>query len=112
MTDMHEEVIKTAQSNVVSATEKAQGAIRRVALQAAAKVGDLLLPLKGEESFDLIYESVKQIMLVSCAYWSLPALGICQTSRFLIICMTFATVKPRQHMWVTVLRTESHAPYR
>jgi hypothetical protein len=109
MTDMHEEVIKTAKSNVVSATEKAQGCIRRVASQAAAKVGDLLLPLKGEESFDLIYESVEQNTLVFCAYWSLPAAGTCQISRFLVICTTFATVKPRQHMWVTVLWTKSHA---
>ena len=60
MTDMHEEVIKTAKSNVLSATEKAQGSIRRVALQAAAKAGDLLLPLEGEEPFDLIYESVER----------------------------------------------------
>ena len=109
MTDMHEEVIKTAKTNVQSATEKAQGSIRRVALQAAAKVGDLLLPLEGEESFDLVYESVKQITLVFCAYWGLPAAGTCQISRFLVIRMTFATVKPRQHMWVTVLRTKSHA---
>lgn len=95
MTDMHEEVIKTAKSNILSATEKAQGSIRRVALQAAAKAGDLLLPLEGEEPFDLIYESVEQITLIFCAYRSLPAAGTSQISRFLMIRVTFATVKPR-----------------
>lgn len=56
MTDMHEEVVKTAKSNVLSATEKSSGSVRGVALQATARAGDLLLPLKGEEPFDLIYE--------------------------------------------------------
>ena len=108
MTDMHEEVTKTAKSNLLAATEKAPDPIRHVALQAAAKAGDLLLPLKGEEPFDLIYESVEHPTLVFYTYWSLPFAGTFQISRFLMVRVIFATVRPRQHMWVTVLRTEFH----
>ncbi len=56
ITDIHEEVVKTAKSNLLSATKKGDDCIRSVAERAAAKVGDLLLPLEGEEPFDIIYE--------------------------------------------------------
>lgn len=71
MTDLFEEVVTTAKSNVVAATEKGSDKTRRVVARAAAKSGDLLLPLKDEEAFDLIYESVQQIVflvVVSRAY--------------------------------------------
>ena len=60
MTDIHEEVVKTAKSNLLSATEKGNDSIKCVAKRAAAKAGDLLWPLENEEPFDLIYESVEQ----------------------------------------------------
>ena len=61
MTDIHEEVVMTAKSNLLSATEKARHPVRCVAERATAKIGDLLLPLEGEGPFDLIYESVNQM---------------------------------------------------
>ena len=57
MTDLHEEVVNTAKKNVLSATEKADNGLRSVAIGAIARAGDVLLPLKGQEPFDLIYES-------------------------------------------------------
>jgi methylase of polypeptide subunit release factors len=56
MTDMHDEVVETAKINLLSATQKTDKAVRSIAKCAIAKVGDLMLPLKGESSFDLIYE--------------------------------------------------------
>ena len=56
MTDMHNEVVNVAKTNVLSATEKADDEVRTVALAAVAKAGDVLLPLKGHGVFDLIYE--------------------------------------------------------
>ena len=58
MTDIHEEVVKIAKNNVLSATEKAKDTVKDVAERAVAEAGDLLLPLENEEPFDLIYESV------------------------------------------------------
>ena len=58
MTDLYEEGVMAAKSNLLSATEKAAHPVRNIAERAAAKAGDLLLPLEGEEPFDLIYESV------------------------------------------------------
>ena len=58
MTDIHEEVVMTAKANLLSATEKARHPVRALAERAVAKVGELVLPLYGEEPFDLIYESV------------------------------------------------------
>lgn len=60
MTDLHDEVVQAAKSNVLSATEKADDRVRDVAMGAVARSGDILLPLKDEEPFDLIYESVQQ----------------------------------------------------
>ena len=56
MTDLHDAVVKAAKSNVLSATEKADDRVRGVAVGAFAKAGDVLLPLKGQKPFDLIYE--------------------------------------------------------
>jgi t-SNARE complex subunit (syntaxin) len=53
---MHDEVVETAKINLLSATQKTDKAVRSIAKCAIAKVGDLMLPLKGESSFDLIYE--------------------------------------------------------
>ena len=68
MTDILEEVVKVAKSNLLSATEKANDRVRQIASLAVTKVGDLLLPLEGEGAFDLIYELVRGLFLVS--YWS------------------------------------------
>ena len=112
MTDIHEEVVKTAKSNVLSATEKAKDSLRGVAERAAAKAGDLLLPLENEEPFDLIYESVKHITRFLSAYKNLPAAGIFLISRFLMNPATLVTVKPHQPMLMTVPRTKFHVPSR
>ena len=58
MTDIHEEVVKIAKKNVLSATEKAKDSIKDIVERAVTEAGDLLLPLKNEEPFDLIYEFV------------------------------------------------------
>ena len=58
MTDLHSDVVKAAKSNILSATEKADDRLRNVALGAVARAGDILLPLKDQEPFDLIYELV------------------------------------------------------
>lgn len=68
MTDIHDDVVKIAKRNVLSATENAKDSLRGVAERAAARAGDVLLPLKGEEPFDLIYESVKEITSLFSAY--------------------------------------------
>jgi hypothetical protein len=56
MADLHDDVVKTARSNVLSATEKADERVRDVAVRAVARSGDMLWPLKDQEPFDLIYE--------------------------------------------------------
>lgn len=56
MTDLHEEVVNIAKKNVLSATEKADNGLKSIAIGALARTGDVLLPLKGQEPFDLIYE--------------------------------------------------------
>lgn len=56
LTDMHEEVVNVAKSNVLSATEKADKNTWSIAMRAVARAGDILTPLKGEEPYDLIYE--------------------------------------------------------
>ncbi|MCJ1247109.1 hypothetical protein MMC30_004320 [Trapelia coarctata] len=63
MTDLHNAVVKAAKSNVLSATEKADERVRTVAREAVAVAGDVLLPLKGQESFDVIYENLPNIPL-------------------------------------------------
>jgi hypothetical protein len=56
LTDMHEEVVRAAKSNVLSATEKAGEKTWAIAQRTLARAGDILLPLRGERAFDLIYE--------------------------------------------------------
>ena len=56
MTDLHQEVVDTAKANLLNATEKADRRVREVAMAAVARPGDVLVPLKGQEPFDLIYE--------------------------------------------------------
>ena len=56
MTDLHQEVVETAKANLLNATERADQKVRDVALAAVARPGDVLVPLKGQEPFDLIYE--------------------------------------------------------
>lgn len=61
MTGLHDGVFKAAKSNVLSATGKADERVRGAALEAVAVAGDIQLPLKDQEPFDLIYELVRQI---------------------------------------------------
>lgn len=56
MTDMHDEVVEVAKINLLSATQKSDKDVRSVAKGSIAKAGDLMMPLKGESPFDLIYE--------------------------------------------------------
>ena len=56
MTDLHQEVVDIAKANLLNATEKADRRVREVAMAAVARPGDVLVPLKGQEPFDLIYE--------------------------------------------------------
>jgi hypothetical protein len=58
MTDLHEAVVDTAKRNVLNATEKSDDRIRDVAKQLFTAAGDVVVPLKGQEPFDLIYECV------------------------------------------------------
>ena len=109
MTDIHEDVVKVAKRNVLSATEKAKDSLKGVAERATAKAEDVLLPLESEEPFDLIYESVKEIPSPLSAYPSLQVTGIILTSRFLTISPTLVMAKPRQHMLTTVPRTKSQS---
>ena len=53
MTDLHQSVVNVAKQNVLRATGKS---CRAVADAVYATAGDLLLPLKEHEGFDLIYE--------------------------------------------------------
>ncbi|KFY93014.1 hypothetical protein V500_03958 [Pseudogymnoascus sp. VKM F-4518 (FW-2643)] len=63
LTDMHDEVVNIAKLNVLSATERSEWSIRDIAQRSVARAGDLLLPLRGEEQFDLIYENLPNIPL-------------------------------------------------
>jgi len=63
LTDMHEEVVRVAKSNVLAATEKAGQKTWSIAQRTVARSGDLLLPLRGEKQFDLIYENLPNIPL-------------------------------------------------
>ena len=63
MTDLHDEVVKIARLNLLSAVEKADDKIRDVALGAVARSGDILAPLRDQGSFDLIYELVSSLSL-------------------------------------------------
>ncbi|KAF2009734.1 hypothetical protein BU24DRAFT_358557 [Aaosphaeria arxii CBS 175.79] len=63
LTDLHEDVVAAAKSNVLASTEKSDDAIRAVASTAVARAGDVLVPLKGEKPFDLIYENLPNIPL-------------------------------------------------
>jgi len=56
MTDLHDSVVNTAKENVLSATEKSEDIIRNVARCLYAAAGDITVPLKGQDPFDLIYE--------------------------------------------------------
>lgn len=56
MTDLHDDVVAAAKANVLASTEKADDEIQAVAVSAIARAGDVLVPLKGEKPFDLIYE--------------------------------------------------------
>lgn len=57
MTDLHQSVVNAAKRNVLAATDKS-ASCRPVAKSIYASAGDLLLPLRGQEAFDLIYEYV------------------------------------------------------
>jgi methylase of polypeptide subunit release factors len=57
MTDLHQSVVSAAKRNVLGATEPPASS-RTVAKGIYASAGDLLLPLAGQEAFDLIYEHV------------------------------------------------------
>ncbi|KAF2819835.1 hypothetical protein CC86DRAFT_412757 [Ophiobolus disseminans] len=67
MTDLHDSVVAAAKANVLAATEKADDEIRAVAASAIARAGDVLVPLKGQEPFDLIYENLPNIPLPDTA---------------------------------------------
>ncbi|KAL8786294.1 MAG: hypothetical protein Q9213_002889 [Squamulea squamosa] len=63
MTDLHQEVVDTAKANMLSSVEKADQHVREAALTAVGRPGDVLVPLKGQEPFDLIYENLPNIPL-------------------------------------------------
>ncbi|KAG9568102.1 hypothetical protein KCU71_g1977, partial [Aureobasidium melanogenum] len=63
MTDMHDEVVDIAKSNLLTATEKSNKRVRSVAKHSIAKAGDLMSPLEGESAFDLIYENLPNVPL-------------------------------------------------
>lgn len=63
MTDLHDSVVDAAKQNVLGATEKS-APCRAVAEGIYASAGDLLLPLRDQEAFDLIYEYVTRSSLV------------------------------------------------
>ena len=69
MTDLHNDVVQVAKSNVLSATEKADERVREVATEAVAGSGDVLSPLKDQVPFDIIYELAHQVV-----HWYLRAL--------------------------------------
>ncbi|THC89183.1 hypothetical protein EYZ11_011370 [Aspergillus tanneri] len=64
MTDLHQSVVNAAKRNVLNATEKS-APCRAVAKSIYASAGDLLLPLSGQEAFDLIYENLPNIPLTA-----------------------------------------------
>ena len=55
MTDLHQSVVSAANRNVLAATDKS-ALSRSVAKSIHASAGDLPLPLKDQQAFDLIYE--------------------------------------------------------
>lgn len=55
LTDLHQSVVNAAKRNVLASTENSTPS-REVAENIYGAAGDLLLPLKGQEAFDLIYE--------------------------------------------------------
>ena len=59
ITDLHESVVNAAKRNIMTATENS-APCRAVAKSIYAGAGDLLLPLGGQEAFDLIYEYVPE----------------------------------------------------
>lgn len=59
MTDLHHSVVNAAKRNVLAATENS-ASCRAVAESIYASAGDLLLPLRDQEAFDLIYEYVPE----------------------------------------------------
>ncbi|KAK2757996.1 hypothetical protein FQN54_004402 [Arachnomyces sp. PD_36] len=59
MTDLHQSVVNAAKRNVLAATDKSISR-RSVAKSIYASAGDLLVPLRGQEAFDLIYEYVSR----------------------------------------------------
>ena len=67
LTDLHEDVVATAKSNALGATEKSEDSIRNIAETAVARAGDVLIPLKGEKPYDLIYENLPNIPLPNSA---------------------------------------------
>ena len=56
MTDLHSDVVQHAKRNVITATEKADTRLQELATSIVARAGDVTVPLKGEQPFDLIYE--------------------------------------------------------
>ena len=65
MTDLHNEVVRVAKSNVHAATEGAGERVKDVVGRIFAQPGDVLLPLKGQKPFDIIYESVEKDSRIS-----------------------------------------------
>lgn len=57
MTDLHESVVSAAKRNVLTAIDESSPH-RAVAKSIYSSAGDLLVPLRGQEPFDLIYEYV------------------------------------------------------
>ncbi|KAE8133790.1 hypothetical protein BDV38DRAFT_274004 [Aspergillus pseudotamarii] len=62
MTDLHTSVVSAAKRNVLNATDN-YAPCRAVAKGIYAAAGDLLLPLRDQEAFDLIYENLPNIPL-------------------------------------------------
>ena len=60
MTDLHQKVVNAAKKNVLGAAKESTHS-RAVADNIFASAGDLLLPLKGQQGFDLIYEYVSNV---------------------------------------------------
>ncbi|KAF7592446.1 hypothetical protein BBP40_000227 [Aspergillus hancockii] len=64
MTDLHQSVVNAAKRNVMDATED-YAPCHTVAKSIYASAGDLLLPLRDQEAFDLIYENLPNIPLTA-----------------------------------------------
>ncbi|PYI10995.1 hypothetical protein BO78DRAFT_359406 [Aspergillus sclerotiicarbonarius CBS 121057] len=63
MTDLHDEVVTKAKANVLSATDNADDRVKSVAKETVHLSGNSLVPLRGQEPFDLIYENLPNIPL-------------------------------------------------